>query len=98
MRKPTDYAAAAQRGKVSLLCVPIFRAYARNGYAVYRELVANCIRRLIGDPLVKAEHPVHAQVTVTEQRGRRIMHILQYSARARSPDLDIVEDGSRSQM
>jgi hypothetical protein len=90
--KPTDYAAAAQRGKVVYFAVPIFRAYARNGYAVYRELVANCIRRLIGDPLVKAELPSTAQVTVTEQRGRRIMHILHYVPERRSPDLDIVED------
>lgn len=90
--KPTDYAAAAQRGKVIYFAVPIFRAYARHGYPVYREMVANAIRRLMSDPLVLAELPTTGQVTLTEQQGRRVMHILHYVPERRSPDLDIVED------
>ncbi|MCC7498853.1 MAG: alpha-L-fucosidase [Bryobacterales bacterium] len=90
--KPTDYIAAAQRGRLVYFAVPIFRVYAQHGYPVYRDLVANCIGRLIGDPLVKAELPSTAQVTLTEQKGRRILHILHYIPERRSPDLDIVED------
>ena len=90
--KPSPYAAAAQRGRVIYFAVPIFRAYARNGYPVYRQLVENSIRRLIPDPLVRAEAPSTAQVTVTAQRGRRVVHVLHYVPERRSPDLDIVED------
>ncbi|MBI3680576.1 MAG: alpha-L-fucosidase [Acidobacteria bacterium] len=90
--KPSDYVAAAQRGKIVYFAVPIFRTYARNGYAVYRQLVGNCIRRLMPEPLMKAELPSTAQVTMTEQRGRRILHVLHYIPQRRSVDLDIVED------
>ncbi len=90
--KPSAYVAAAQRGRILYFAVPIFRAYARNGYAVYRQLVGNLVRRLIPNPLVEGELPSTAQVTITAQRGRRILHVLHYIAERRSPDLDIVED------
>ncbi len=90
--KPSDYAAAVQRGKIVYFAVPIFRNYARHGYPVYRQLVANCIRRLIPDPLVKAEVPSTAQVTMTRQKNRHILHVLHYIPERRSPDLDVVED------
>jgi hypothetical protein len=90
--RPSGYIAAAQRGKVIYFAVPIFRAYARHGYPVYRQLVANCIRRLIPNPLVKAQLPSTAQVTMTRQRERHIVHVLHYIPERRSPDLDIVED------
>jgi len=90
--KPTDYVAAPQRGRSGYFAPPLFRGYARNGYAVYRQLVGNCIRRLIPDPLVRAELASTAQVTMTEQQGRRILHILHYVPERRSPGLDIVED------
>jgi hypothetical protein len=90
--RPSAYAAATQRGSVIYFAVPIFRAYARNGYPVYRQLVQNCIGRLIPDPLVRTEAPSTAQVTVTAQRGRRVIHVLHYIPERRSPDLDIVED------
>ncbi len=90
--EPTGYAAAAQRGRIVYFAVPIFRAYARHGYPVYRQLVGNALRRLLPEPLVKAEVPTTAQVTVTSQRGRQILHVLHYVPERRSPDLDIVED------
>jgi hypothetical protein len=90
--KASDYAAAAQRGRIVYFAVPVFRAYARNGYAVYRQLVGNAIRRFIADPLIEGQLPSPAQATVTAQRGRRIVHLLHYIPERRSPDLDIVED------
>lgn len=45
-----------------------------------------------GAPLVRAEAPSTATVTVTEQQSRRIVHVLHYAAERRTPDIDIVED------
>ena len=90
--KPSSYIAAAQRGRIVYFAVPIFRVYARHGYAVYRQLVGNAIARLLPDPLVRAELPSTAQVTMTAQRNRHILHVLHYIPERRSPDLDIVED------
>lgn len=90
--KATDYVAvAASRGLV-YVAIPIFRAYARFGYAFYRQLTGNAIARLLPDPLVRATLPSTAQVTVTSQPGRCIVHLLNYVPERRAPDLDIVED------
>ena len=36
--------------------------------------------------------PSTAEITVTEQPNRRIVHLLHYAAARRAPELDIVED------
>jgi len=90
--KPSDYVAVAQRGNVVYISSPIFRTYAQHSYAVHRQLVGNCIRRLLPNPLIKAEAPSTAQITVTEQERRRMVHVLHYAAERRAPDIDIVED------
>lgn len=54
----------------------------------------NCLRRFLPRPLVKAELPSTAEATVTEQNGKRIVHLLHYPAVRRAPDLDIVEEAS----
>ena len=59
---------------------------------VQKLLVRNCIQRLLPNPLVKTDLPSTAELTVTEQNGRRILHVLHYPAARRAPDLDIVEE------
>ncbi|HEX4030448.1 MAG TPA: beta-galactosidase trimerization domain-containing protein [Terracidiphilus sp.] len=90
--RPTDQAAVAQRGSIIYISFPIFESYANNAYRVHKLLVRNCLRRLLPQPLVKAELPSTAEATVTEQNGKRIVHLLHYPASRRAPDLDIVED------
>lgn len=90
--KPTDYVAVAASRDLVYMAVPVFRAYARFGYAFYRKLVGNAIARLMPNPLVRAALPSTAQVTVTSQPNRRIVHLLNYVPERRTPDLDIVED------
>jgi hypothetical protein len=48
--------------------------------------------RRVPTPLIRAEAPSTAQITVTEQRGRRVVHVLHFPAERRTPDIDIVED------
>ena len=57
-------------------------------------MVRNCLRRLLPAPLLKAELPSTAEATVTEQAGRRMVHVLNYPATRRAPDLDIVEEAA----
>ena len=90
--QPTEYAAVAQKGAVIYISFPVFRAYAQNSYLMQKLVVGNCIRRLLPDPLVKIDAPSTAEVSVTEQNARRIVHLLHYPAERRCPDLDIVED------
>jgi len=90
--QPTEQVAVAQKGNVIYISFPVFSAYAQHSYAAQKLLVRNCIQRLLADPLVKTEAPSTAEVSVTEQKGRRIVHVLHYPAERRCPDLDIVED------
>jgi Hypothetical glycosyl hydrolase 6/Beta-galactosidase trimerisation domain len=90
--QPTNFAAVTQHGNVIYISFPIFESYALNSYAPLKLIVANSISRLLPEPLVKLEGPSTAEVTVTEQEGRRIVHLLHYPAERRTPDIDIVED------
>jgi hypothetical protein len=90
--QPTEHVAVAQKGQIIYISFPVFRAYAENSYLMQKRLVRNCIRRLLPDPLVKTDAPSTAEISVTEQKGRRIVHLLHYPAERRCPDLDIVED------
>ena len=88
----TDYVAVAARSNVIYIAVPIFRMYTQFGYKFYRQLVGNCIRRLVKNPLIKTEGPSTAEITVTEQGGRLIVHLLHYVPERRGGQLDVVED------
>ena len=90
--QPTEHAVAAQNGPVIYISFPVFSAYAGNSYLVQKLLVRNCLRRLLPDPLIRTDAPSTAEISVTEQSGRRIVHLLHYPAARRCPDLDIVED------
>ena len=90
--QPTDQVAVAQSGNLIYISFPVFSGYANNAYDVQKLLVRNCIQRLLPKPLVKTDLPSTAELTVTEQNGNRIVHVLHYPAARRAPDLDIVED------
>ncbi|HEX5481235.1 MAG TPA: hypothetical protein VFZ08_01260, partial [Terriglobia bacterium] len=90
--RPESHAAVTQRGSVIYIAFPIFESYALNSYSVAKQMVANCIARFLASPLIKTSAPSTAEVTVTEQPGRRIVHVLHYPAERRAPDLDVVED------
>lgn len=90
----TDYVAVAARGSVIYIATPIFRSYAQYAYLFYKQLVNNCIHRLLPRPLIRSNAPSTAQITVTEQHDRRIVHVLNYVPERRAPHLDIVEEAS----
>jgi len=88
----TEYSVVTQNGSVIYISFPVFDGYASHAYRAQKLLVRNCLRRLLPDPLVTAELPSTAEASVTEQAGKRIVHLLHYPAARRAPDLDIVED------
>jgi hypothetical protein len=90
--EPTDYVGVAQRGNLIYIAAPIFRIYADYGYQFYRLLIGTCITRLVPNQLIKSDAPSTAHITLTEQPGRKTVHILHYTPERRAPNLDIVED------
>jgi len=89
---PIDNPVVAGLGKVLYIAFPVFESYARNGYAPHKMLVRNCIEQLMPNPIVRVQAPSTAEVTVTEQPGRKMIHLLHYPAERRGTDIDVVED------
>jgi len=58
-----------------------------------RQLVANLIDKMMPDPLVKADSlPSFARAMVTEQPGRRMVHILAYVPERRGARAEMIEE------
>ncbi len=91
---PTDYVGVAEKENLIYIASPIFRMYAEYAYAFYQQLIANCIRRLLPNPLIQTQAPSTAHITLTQQPGRRIVHILNYVPQRRAPNLDVVQEAS----
>jgi hypothetical protein len=96
---PYERDAITLRQRVAYVSQPIFRTYQLHGYPVYRQIVAALLRRLLPEPLVRANLPTTAEVTLLRQaadgdvrRERLVCHILHYVPQRRTPDLDLVED------
>jgi len=92
VEKSAKFPAVTRRGEVIYISSPIFRAYKLHGYIVYRQLLENLLDLLLPKKLVKADLPSTCQVTVMQQKDRRIVHLLHYIPERRVDGLDIVED------
>lgn len=89
---PSPYAAAVQHGRVITISFPVFRCYAQHGNLPYRHLVQRCVERLLPDRLIEVTGPSTLEVSVMKQRHRVVVHLLQFIAERRTPQLDIIED------
>jgi hypothetical protein len=88
----TEYAAVIATGSTVYFAAPLFRIYARYAYAFNRDLFGYGLQRLLPNPLLKVDGPSALEATVTEQDGRRIVHLLNYIPQHREDGVDIVED------
>lgn len=73
---PAEFPAVTEHGNVIYLTFPVFTSYALQENPVQRHTVKNCITRFLPEPLVRIDAPSYAEVTVTAQGPRRIVHIL----------------------
>jgi len=80
-----DYPAVTRSGGVIYIYGPIFTAYHRHGNLTFRALVGRCLDLLLPDPLIETDAPASAEVTVMQQDGRQIVHLVNYHAQRRSP-------------
>ena len=90
--KLSTYPAAVLGERVGYLASPIFRAYQLHGSLVYRTLLRNMIDRLLPDPVICADVPSGAIVTVRKRGRAHVVHVLYYPIERRTDDIDIVED------
>jgi hypothetical protein len=89
----SKFSAAVQKKRVGYIAYPVFGSYAAHGNLPCRWLAAVMIDRLLPEPLVRvADAPSSMEVSVTRQKNRTIVHLLQYCPQRRTEQLDIVED------
>jgi Hypothetical glycosyl hydrolase 6 len=74
------YAAVALRAGVITIAAPIFTAYARHGAIAHRELLRQCIDRLLPAPLLRVAGPAHLETTIVDTGDTRVVHLLSFLA------------------
>ncbi|MBZ0303510.1 MAG: alpha-L-fucosidase [Anaerolineae bacterium] len=90
---PSDEPAILQNGGVITLARPLFSEYAQSAKRVHKQVIANCLSRLLPQPRVIAHNlPSTAIVTVRRQNQDLIVHVLHYVHQRRGQVLDVIED------
>ncbi len=97
VEKRTNEPFVVTMGRTAYIANPFFSSYASDGYGVYKQIVANLIRRLLPGPVLRTRNlPSTAQATVMQQQTgggtRYVVHLLHYPLTRRAPNLDIIEE------
>jgi hypothetical protein len=80
------------KGRVAHIAYPIFTAFHNHGNIPFKLLVRNILNLLLPEPLLRIDAPSSTEATMTRQKGRTIVHILQYAPQRRTQKLDLLED------
>lgn len=70
--------ALVRLGRLYQFSFPVFQGYFRHAPIAYRQLVEQCLAQSLAAPLVTTNLPSFAQITLTEQTARRMIHMLAY--------------------
>jgi len=88
----TDEPVIIEYGKLIYIASSLFREYWEIGYGVHRQILVNCLKRLLPEPLVKARLPLQFSVSLLEQGGRRICIIVPYFSMRRGEHVEQIEE------
>jgi hypothetical protein len=81
----TAFAAIARSGNVALFAFPLGTGYFYEGYWVLRYALAHVLKQLLPNQLVVSNAPVSTELEVTRQKGRYLVHIVNWSANRGTP-------------
>jgi len=92
--KLTDKPALTINGRVAHFTHNIFTGYNTQASVELRTIFSNVLNSFLPDPVLKtANIPSFARAFVTEQPGRRMVHILSYIPELRGASTEMIEDG-----
>ena len=93
MEQATEDAVITQKGNVIYCARPLFREYALSARRVHKQVLANCIQRLLPTPRVLAPGLPSTAIVVVRRKGDDlIVHLLHYVHQRRGQSLDVIED------
>lgn len=78
--------------RIAFFGARIFEDYATNATLVHRNIISHLINALIANPLVQAQLPSTAEITLRSLNDSMILHILNYIPQRRCAMLDVIED------
>lgn len=82
-----------ENGNVIYATRPLFREYGTYAKRVHKQVIDNCLKRLLLAPRVGQHNlPSTAIVTVRQQQQDLIVHLLHYVHQRRGKGLDVIED------
>lgn len=83
----TEYAALglSNRAKVGLIGFPIGASYYKHGYWLYRKAFDWMVDAVLPEPMVQSNAPLSTELTVTRQKGRQLVHIVNFASLRGSP-------------
>ncbi len=82
-----------EHGNIIYVARPLFREYALSAKRVHRQVIGNCLARLLPEPRVGQHNlPSTAIVTVRRQGEDLILHLLHYVHQRRGQGVDVIED------
>jgi hypothetical protein len=91
--KVTDKPALTINGKVAIFSHRIFSGYYDQAPVELRTVFGNVLSNLLPDPLIKCENlPSFSNVFVTEQPGRKMVHLLSYVPEMRGANTEMIEE------
>ncbi|MCX8082820.1 MAG: alpha-L-fucosidase [bacterium] len=91
--KETGRSVLVKCGNIFHFSFPIFKGYFNDAVVWYKVLLKNCIGLVYKEPLIKYTNlPSFAQVTLSSQKNRRIVHILSYLPELRGNQMQIIEE------
>ncbi|MCL2352437.1 MAG: beta-galactosidase trimerization domain-containing protein [Firmicutes bacterium] len=88
----TDEPCIIMNGNIIYISNPLFKDYAINGNRIYRDILSDCVRRLMPEPVVRCALPAAAELTVRMQGGTHIVHILSYIIQRKCRSMDTIEE------
>jgi hypothetical protein len=91
--KVTDKPALTINGRVAHFTHDIFTGYHTQASVELRTIFSNVLTSLLPEPIIRYENlPSFARVFVTEQPGRKMVHILSYVPELRGASTEMIED------
>ena len=91
--KVTDKPALTINGNIAQFSHNIFEGYSKNGSVELRTLFSNVLNNFLAESLLKSDNlPSFSRAFVTEQTGRKMVHVLSYVPELRGPKTQMIEE------
>lgn len=91
--KDSGRPALVRCGNIFHFSFPVFTGYFEHAVVTYKNLVRNCLEKILTKPLVKVfNFPSFGQVTVTQKDNSRMVHLLTYLPELRGKQTQIIEE------